>query len=414
MWGALPFVPRLALGLPLALGLVLALLRWCVHGCPGWWAAPGKGLDLLIDLTCPEQCVLLDRQHGRLEGVALMHLLVNLPPCVALGNCQDVVLWRGKTAPDVLTIEPLVPALQVLPGDVELAELREREDAHEEGVAEHRVHPLELVASFGLAPLFHLILPVPAINRALLSGLPWPFSWLRECAYQVFHGDETDLASCAELELALHQLVASLKGQLGFANPLQLSPFAQDREIRGGVPGRVWPGSRCCMRPNSHGSSRVNHLEHAGRDQPGGHIRVVVVVGGEAQLPWRRLPCTVGRVPPGREVLHRDKALIRQCRLDEPRDAFEDHEVPGGLVELSHCVRVHSRNFLWWCHQLIWCRRHGVGGRDFKSQDKRSKGPLEPKWWPKWILIKSQDKRPPTVNALAQTLQSTTLVLLVP
>ena len=150
-------------------------------------------------------------------------------------------------------------------------------------------------ASFGLAPLFHLILPVPAINRALLSGLPWPFSWLRECAYQVFHGDETDLASCAELELALHQLVASLKGQLGFGelglllpNPLQLSPFARDREIRGGVPGRVWPGSRCCMRPNSHGSlSRVNHLEHAGRDQPGGHIRVVVVVGGEAQLPRR-------------------------------------------------------------------------------------------------------------------------------
>ena len=152
-WGlTLPFVARLALGLPLALGLVLALLRWCVvHGCPGRWAAPGKGLDLLIDLTCPEQCVLPDRQHGRLKGVALMHLLVNLPPCVALGNCQDVVLWWGKTAPDVLTIEPLVPALQVLPGDVELAELREREDAHEEGVAEHRVHPLELVASFGLA-----------------------------------------------------------------------------------------------------------------------------------------------------------------------------------------------------------------------------------------------------------------------
>ena len=63
-------------------------------------------------------------------------------------------------------------------------------------------------------------------------------------------------------------------------------------------------------------------------------------------------------------------------------------------MELSHCVRVHSRNFLWWCHQLIWCHHHGVGGRDFKSQDKRSKGPLEPKWWPKWILIKSQDKRP--------------------
>ena len=42
------------------------------------------------------------------------------------------------------------------------------------------------------------------------------------------------------------------------------------------------------------------------------------------------------------------------------------------------------------------------GKKDFKSQDKRSKGPLEPKWWPKWILIKSQDKRPPTVNALAQ------------
>ena len=156
-----PFVSRLAPGLPLALGLVLALLGCCVfHSFPGWWAAPGKGLDLLIDLTCPKQCVLPDRQHGRLEGVALMHLLVNLPPCVAFGNCQDVVLWRGKTAPDVLTIEPLVPALQVLPGDVELAELRKREDAHEEGVAEHRVHPLELVASFRLAPLFHLVLPV--------------------------------------------------------------------------------------------------------------------------------------------------------------------------------------------------------------------------------------------------------------
>ena len=127
------------------------------------------------------------------------------------------------------------------------------------------MHPLELVASFGLAPLFHLILPVPAINRALLSGLPWPFSWLRECAYQVFHGDETDLASCTELELALHQLVASLKGQLGFGelglllpNPLQLSPFARDREIRGGVPGRVWPGSRCCMR--NHVPSIVHQL----------------------------------------------------------------------------------------------------------------------------------------------------------
>ena len=263
---------------------------------------------------------------------------------------------------------------------------------------------------FGSPRSSNLVLPVPAINRGLLGGLPWPFSW-----------DEADLASCAELELALHQLVASLQGQLGFGefglllpNPLQLSPFARDREIRGSVPGRVWPGSRCCMRPNSHGSlSRVNHLEHAGRDQPGGHIRVVVVVGGEAQLPRRRLPCPVG-LPPGREVLHRDKTLIRQCRLDEPRDALEDHEVPGGLVELSHCVRVHSGNLLWWCHQLIRRHRHGVGGRDFRLQDRRSRGPLEPKWWPKWILIKSQDKRPPAVNALAQTLQSTTLVLLIP
>ena len=171
------------------------------------------------------------------------------------------------------------------------------------------------------------------------------------------------------------------------------------------------PGSRCCMCPHSHGSlSRVNHLEHAGRDQPGGHIRVVVVVGGEAQLPRRRLPCPVGRVPPGREVLHRDKTLIRQRRLDEPRDALEDHEVPGGLVELGHCVRVHSGNLLGRCHQLIRRRRHGVGGRDFRLQDKGSSSPLEPKWWPKWILIKSQDKRPPAVNALAQTLQSTTLV----
>ena len=280
-----------------------------------------KVLIFFIDLTCPEQCVLPDRQHGRLEGVALMHLLVNLPPCVAFGNCQDVVLWRGKTAPDVLTIEPLVPALQVLPGDVELAELREREDAYEEGVAEHRVHPLELVASFGLAPLFHLILPVPA-----------------------------------------------LKGQLGFGelglllpNPLQLSPFARDREIRGGVPGRVWPGSRCCMRPNSHGSlSRVNHLEHAGRDQPGGHIRVVVVVGGEAQLPRRRLPCTVGRVPPGREVLHRDKALIRQCRLDEPRDALEDHEVPAWRIMpvsmwLPQMQQMHNRGIMCYILAIRSC-----------------------------------------------------------
>ena len=252
-----PFVSGLAPGLPLALGLVLALLGWCVvHGCPGWWAAPGKGLDLLIDLTCPKQCVLPDRQHGRLEGVALVHLLVNLPPCVAFGNCQDVVLWWGKTAPDVLPIEPLVPALQVLPGDVELAELRKREDAHEEGVAEHRVHPLELVASFRLAPLFHLVLPIPAIHRFFLGGLPWPFSWFRECAYQVFHGDEADLASCAELELALHQLVASLQGQLGFGefglllpNPLQLAPLARDREVRGSVPGRAGPDVACAPTP---------------------------------------------------------------------------------------------------------------------------------------------------------------------
>ena len=53
---------------------------------------------------------------------------------------------------------------------------------------------------------------------------------------------------------------------------------------------------------------------------------------------------------------------------------------------------------------MVW-----VGGiSNHKTRD------LEPKWWPKWILIKSQDKRPPTVNALAQTLQSTTLVQLVP
>ena len=41
------------------------------------------------------------------------------------------------------------------------------------------------------------------------------------------------------------------------------------------------------------------------------------------------------------------------------------------------------------------------GKKDFRLQDKRSSSPLEPKWWPKWILIKSQDKRPPAVNALA-------------
>ena len=79
-------------------------------------------------------------------------------------------------------------------------------------------------------------------------------------------------------------------------------------------------------------------------------------------------------------------------------------------MELGHCVRVHSGNLLGRCHQLIRRRRHGVGGRDFSLQDKGSSDPLEPKWWPKWILIKSQDKRPPAVNALAQTLQSTTLV----
>ena len=100
------------------------------------------------------------------------------------------------------------------------------------------------------------------------------------------------------------------------------------------------------MRPNSHGSlSRVNHLEHAGRDQPGGHIRVVVVVGGEAQLPRRRLPCTVGRVPPGREVLHRDKALIRQCRLLVRLSVHAlvgvRGEGDGGLGVLC-CVGLHS------------------------------------------------------------------------
>ena len=42
------------------------------------------------------------------------------------------------------------------------------------------------------------------------------------------------------------------------------------------------------------------------------------------------------------------------------------------------------------------------GKKDFRLQDKGSSSPLEPKWWPKWILIKSQDKRPPAVNALAQ------------
>ena len=286
---------------------------------------------------------------------------------------------EGENGPRCPPIEPLVPALQVLSGDVELAELWKREDAHEEGVPEHRVHPLELVASFRLAPLFHLVLPVPAINRGLLGGLPRPFSWFRECAYQVLHGDESDLASSAEFELALHQLVASLQGQLGFGefglllpDPLQLSPFARDREIWGSVPGRVRPGSRCRMCPHSHGSlSRVNHLEHTGRDQPGGHLRVAVVVGGEAQLPRRRLPRPVGRVPPGREVLHRDKALIRQRRLDEPRDALEDHEVPGGLVEFSHCVRVRVGNLLWWRHQLIRRRRHGVGGRGFRFQERR-------------------------------------------
>ena len=65
------------------------------------------------------------------------------------------------------------------------------------------------------------------------------------------------------------------------------------------------------------------------------------------------------------------------------------------------------------CLSLGLCNRgtsvgggvHGFdrrGKKDFRLQDRRSRGPLEPKWWPKWILIKSQDKRPPAVNALAQ------------
>ena len=49
-----PLVSGLAPGLPLALGLVLALLGWCeVHGCPGWWAAPGKGRPHASKTMCP-------------------------------------------------------------------------------------------------------------------------------------------------------------------------------------------------------------------------------------------------------------------------------------------------------------------------------------------------------------------------
>ena len=75
--------------------------------------------------------------------------------------------------------------------------------------------------------------------------MPRPFSWFRECAYQVLHGDESDLASSAEFELALHQLVASLQGQLGFG---EFGRGTEDQVVGTKVHGLLWVAELDCCR----------------------------------------------------------------------------------------------------------------------------------------------------------------------
>ena len=114
-----------------------------------------------------------------------------------------------------------------------------------------------------------------------------------------------------------------------------------------------------------------------------------------------------------------DKGGLLQliCAGEEPlvrclRD-LSSQDGPSFFLPLHEARQVLCHGGL--CLSLGLCNRgtsvgggvHGFdrrGKKDFRLQDRRSRGPLEPKWWPKWILIKSQDKRPPTVNALAHSL----------
>ena len=113
-----------------------------------------------------------------------------------------------------------------------------------------------------------------------------------------------------------------------------------------------------------------------------------------------------------------DKGGLLQliCAGEEPlvrclRD-LSSQDGPSFFLPLHEARQVLCHGGL--CLSLGLCNRgtsvgggvHGFdrrGKKDFRLQDRRSRGPLEPKWWPKWILIKSQDKRPPAVNALAHS-----------
>ena len=173
-WVVLEVVLVDALGLASFLPLVLTLsfafgISWCLQLLEE---------HPLIDLPGPEKLVFFDGLHGSLQGGAVCHELIDLPPGIPL-RPQECELRRWRSAScDGWPIEPIIPFIQVWLGDVKLLKLGESQCAHQEVVPKDSVHALQLAPGLGVGSLLFFLLFLKTTHCELAVTLGWPFPLL--------------------------------------------------------------------------------------------------------------------------------------------------------------------------------------------------------------------------------------------
>ena len=112
---------------------------------------------------------------------------------------------------NVFSPEETIPVFQVLELDIELCELGEGREAHQQCVPEDQVCPFQLFPGGRYLSFFLPFFPLPTVQGDLTSGTDWTLVHFRESRHNVFDLKPSNFPMGTVLPLFLEEGVGALE-----------------------------------------------------------------------------------------------------------------------------------------------------------------------------------------------------------